>query len=190
VNRIVIDTREQTPLIPCVFRSPAKGFPPQWIDLPTVRAALPAGDYSVEGFETVIAVERKSAADLAGTLYGSGNDALGERKGHLERFRRELERLQSYARRWWLIECSPEDFEGVILQRFRRVQPVSAFSLISSIAADYNIPTIWAGNRQRAAHFLGVTLGRIAEQASDPAAAKKAKDRGLNLPWLKMETTA
>jgi ERCC4-type nuclease len=192
---IIIDTREQTPLVPAVFRSPGKvrieskwsALPAQWITLPTKRAALPAGDYSVEGLEHVVAIERKSVSDLAGTLYGSATNAAGERAGHLERFRRELERLQPYARKWWLIEGSPEDFEGVILQRFRHIQPTAAFSLIASIACDYNIPTEWAGNRLRAAHFVGVTLGRIAAQHKDPKEARKARTRNLELPWLAPE---
>lgn len=46
---------------------------------------LPSGDYSLDGWRTEVAVERKSACDLFGTL-GGGRD----------RFVRELERLASY----------------------------------------------------------------------------------------------
>lgn len=181
---IIIDTREQHPLEPVVFRSPGKGLTPAWVKLPTVRAALPAGDYSVEGLEKVVAVERKSIADLAGTLYGSAENALGERVGHLERFRRELERLQTYERRWWLIEGSPGELDAFIMSRYRRVRPSDARALVYAIGSDYDIPTIWMGSRLDAAHWLGVTLGRIAEQAAGGEAARKAAARGVALPWL------
>ena len=63
---IVVDTREQKPyrFTRCQVKT------------------LPTGDYSLVGLEDCIAIERKSAADLAGSL-GAGRT----------RFRRELERL-------------------------------------------------------------------------------------------------
>ena len=67
--RIIIDTREQRP-----YRFPD--------GVETVRQALVAGDYSVEGLEGEIAVERKSLADAYGT-FGRGR----------ARFVRELDRL-------------------------------------------------------------------------------------------------
>lgn len=62
---IVVDTREQYPL---------------WTTN-VIRKKLNAGDYSIEGYEDKIAIERKSGADLLATLS----------KGH-ERFKREIER--------------------------------------------------------------------------------------------------
>ena len=47
---IIIDTREQ---LPYAFGS-----------RPVVRQALPAGDYSVVGFELAVAVERKTLEDF------------------------------------------------------------------------------------------------------------------------------
>lgn len=175
---IIIDTREQTPLEPWVFR---KG---ERVILPTVRRLLETGDYSVEGAEGHVAIERKSIVDLASTLYGSAETAAGERAGHLDRFRAELLRMQPFARRWWLIEGSPDELDMHIIDRFRRINPASAHALVAAIACDYNIPVIWAGNRLRAAHFVGVTLGRIAEQIANPKEAAKARARGLDLPWL------
>ena len=65
---IIVDTREQLP-----FSFPGTA---------TIRHGLRAGDYSVLGFEDQVAVERKSLADLYGTV-GKGRD----------RFERELEKL-------------------------------------------------------------------------------------------------
>ncbi len=78
---VVIDTREQ-------LNWEFEGMTCDQIDgggpltVPTVRGTLTSGDYSLLGYESRVAVERKSLADLYSTL-GQGR----------ERFERELERL-------------------------------------------------------------------------------------------------
>lgn len=82
---IVIDTREQ---LPYTFRDLTGDrardgtYPPLMIT--TVMAGLASGDYSLQGFDDRIAIERKSLADLFGTL--------GRGRG---RFMREMERLNA-----------------------------------------------------------------------------------------------
>jgi ERCC4-type nuclease len=68
---VVTDSREQKPF--------------QFPETKTIVAALPAGDYSVSGFEHSIAIERKSLQDLYQSL-------TWER----DRFEREIERLRDY----------------------------------------------------------------------------------------------
>ena len=81
---IVVDTREQEPYT-------FAGLKSDQVDgghVMTVRCerrTLKSGDYSLSGFETRVAVERKSLVDLFGTI-GQGRD----------RFERELERLSEY----------------------------------------------------------------------------------------------
>ena len=58
------------------------GGPDKVLTIETVRGTLRSGDYSLLGFETKVAVERKSLADLYGTI-AQGRD----------RFERELARL-------------------------------------------------------------------------------------------------
>lgn len=81
---VVIDTREQTGYqfagLSC---DQADGGGP--LTVPTVVATLASGDYSLLGYQTRVACERKSLSDLYGTL-GQGR----------ERFERELERLKDY----------------------------------------------------------------------------------------------
>ncbi len=78
---VVVDNREQRPFDFLGLRcDQADGGGP--LTIPTVRGTLASGDYSLQGFETRVAVERKSLADLYSTL-GQGRD----------RFERELERL-------------------------------------------------------------------------------------------------
>lgn len=73
---IIIDTREQRPY---TFQN-IKPEPPE-----TVMQGLKTGDYSVAGLEDRICIERKSMADLFGSV-GNGR----------KRFEREMERLSTF----------------------------------------------------------------------------------------------
>lgn len=86
---VVRDTREQSPFsftgIPCdasqsVTRNGVKHRRP--LIIPTIDQCLQSGDYSIQGYENRIAIERKSLSDFFSTL---GQDR--------ERFERELVRL-------------------------------------------------------------------------------------------------
>ena len=79
---IIEDTREQTPLDFTGHRG-----------VESVRSGLKTGDYSVQGYEDKICFERKSVADLVGTLIG----------GH-ERFLREMDRMKDYEDKYILVE--------------------------------------------------------------------------------------
>lgn len=82
---VVIDTREQRGFSFDGLRCDvADGGGP--LTVPTVRGTLKSGDYSLKGYETRVACERKSIEDLYGTL-GKGR----------ERFERELVRLSTYS---------------------------------------------------------------------------------------------
>ena len=72
---LIIDTREQNPL---KFRLSK--------NITEIKSQkLDVGDYSVAGYETKIAIERKNPLDLFGTTG----------KGH-ERFKREIDRAKEY----------------------------------------------------------------------------------------------
>jgi len=75
---VVVDSREQ---LPYEF-SGMTGSGGEALVVPTVVAGLPSGDYSIQGFENVIAIERKELSDL----YGSVTWNRG-------RFEREIARL-------------------------------------------------------------------------------------------------
>ena len=82
--RVIIDTREQLPYF-------ERG---SW----ACRGTLKSGDYSLDGYQSRIAVERKSLGDAYGS-FGAGR----------ERFARELERLASMDRAAILIEATYAD---------------------------------------------------------------------------------
>jgi DNA excision repair protein ERCC-4 len=98
---LLVDTREQDPL----FKKPPK-------DLLVKRTTLPAGDYSVDGWECSITIERKSIPDLFGSL-GTGR----------ERFQHELERLCSFEWKALVIEGQEDDV--LRWQEFSQMHPNS-----------------------------------------------------------------
>jgi len=81
--RIVIDTREQTPL----------PFNPE--DAETMPGTLAHGDYSLHGFTDLLTIERKSLPDLVA--------CVGRER---ERFERELLALRGYHCKAVVIEAS------------------------------------------------------------------------------------
>jgi len=126
--RIVIDTREQHPYeFPCA----------------TVRRKLDAGDYSVAGCEERIAVERKSLADFVHTVI---HDA--------DRFRSELERLETYALACIVVEG---DLDAVLRGRrqsdLRMVTPGAVLGAALQISIRHHIPVQWCGSRQAACAY-------------------------------------
>ena len=89
---VLVDTREQAPLGLARFDN--------WIG-GCRTATLETGDYSIEGMESLVCLERKSLVDLVGTL-------MHQR----ERFFRQLERMQAFPYRAILVEASYEDIKS------------------------------------------------------------------------------
>ena len=132
---VVIDTREQEPY----------GFDPSRVT--TVRRALPAGDYSLAGRETDVAVERKSLEDFDAT-------AIHAR----DRFARELRRLAAYDFACVVVEGSLED---VLAHRYRSgAHPSAVFGATVSIVVDHEVPVFFCGDRQIARRFVEELLLR------------------------------
>lgn len=154
--RIVVDTREQTPL----------PFPE---DVATVRACLQAGDYSVEGFEDRIAVERKSLGDLVGSL------TRGRR-----RFMRAAARLAALEFRAVVVES---DLPSILRGSYRsRAHPSSILGSLVSLQLGRSgedrvagVPVVYAGDPHSAAvwtlRFLEKAVERIQAQEDGGRAA-------------------
>lgn len=123
---IAVDSREQAPF----------AFP----DFTTTTRALDAGDYSVVGAESEIALERKSLPDLIQCL-------TRER----ERFERELLRLRGYPHRLVLVES---DWAALVSGSYRsRLNPRSAAASVAAFSARYSIGFHFAGTREAAQGF-------------------------------------
>ncbi|HEX4145156.1 MAG TPA: hypothetical protein VHY91_16740 [Pirellulales bacterium] len=126
----IVDTREQLPwdLSPLQMRA----------------GTLPTGDYSVAGLESIVAVERKNEADYLA--------CCGVER---ERFDRCALRLLAYPVRAIVVESTWERLEAGNWRS--KITPAAVIgSTLSWITA--GIPVVLAGDRERAAKYVGRIL--------------------------------
>ncbi|MCG3180461.1 MAG: hypothetical protein BIFFINMI_02822 [Phycisphaerae bacterium] len=130
---IVIDTREQAP----------------WdFDCQTVRAKLDAGDYSVAGLESAVAVERKSLPDFVHTVIHD-----------VGRFCAELEKLAGYEAACIVVEGDLDRvLRGLETAALRGARPESVLGAALWLGLTYGVPVIWCGSRQAARAFTDAYL--------------------------------
>jgi DNA excision repair protein ERCC-4 len=131
--RIICDTREQLPL-----------------EIPDmITRTLPSGDYSIEGCESRISLERKSLGDLYSVI-----------GAHRDRFERELERLARMERAAIVIEANLADvLNGT---PYSKVHPRAVIGSVLTWYARYGIAPIFAGNRLLAAATVRKILVKFA----------------------------
>jgi ERCC4-type nuclease len=130
---IVADTREQQPYsFPCA----------------TNRKALAAGDYSVEGLEERVAVERKSLPDFVHTVIHDH-----------ARFGREMLLLSTYDAACVVVEADLDSvLRGFRTDDLRGASPESVLGAALHITLRYGVPVFWCGSRQAARAFTEMYL--------------------------------
>ena len=132
----VIDTRESQPY--------------KFKDSLSIRTKLDAGDYSLQGFERHIAIERKSISDLLGSL-GSGRG----------RFLKSLERLQGIPCRFLLVECSFDQLtRKASYGHASKMHPNQVVGSLVKILVDLQIPVLFAGGRRHGERLVREMLER------------------------------
>ena len=115
---IIVDSREQTPL----------SFPE---GVEVERGGLYTGDYTAKGLERHLSIERKSIADLVGSLT-SGR----------ERFERELHRLRGYHFKRLLVIGSREE---IVAGNYRsKASPRSILGSLDAFEVRYDVPVVFA----------------------------------------------
>ena len=126
--QIIVDSREQNPFTFACF------------DCTVIPGTLPSGDYSLAGFEDLVAVERKNLSDLIG-CFTSGR----------ERFVREMERLRGFASCAIVVESPWCDLAK---GSYRSKLPANnAVQTVISIIQHYRMPFYFAANRADAERF-------------------------------------
>ena len=120
---LIQDTREQKPL----FKSKP------WI----ISHGLNSGDYSIQGFENVITIERKSIPDLLGTLG----------KGRI-RFEKELNRMSEYKWKGLLIEGLENDVYQP--NDFSSMHPNSIYHSLAAIETKWEVNIYYAKDKKHA----------------------------------------
>ena len=118
---VVVDTREQLPYI----------FGP---GVETVEKTLETGDYSVEGYEDVFAVERKSLPDLLKSITWDR-----------DRFKREVVRGDDLVGFVVVIESSLRSVNNWEYER--EVHPNSVTGTVNNWEKYHNVDFEWAGDR-------------------------------------------
>lgn len=98
-------------------------------------AALPAGDYSIQGFESEVAIERKTLQDAYGSL-GNGR----------ARFERELQRLAKFRYAAIVVESTLQDF--LKPPPFTRMNPKAAVNSLIAWSVKYRVCVFFAGDRR------------------------------------------
>ena len=120
---VLVDTREQLPLSFTRF--------PNWI-AETKKQKLYVGDYSVQGMEHLLMLERKSLTDLITTL-------MQQRK----RFFKSCERLAQYRWRALLVEASYEDIKSPYDEECTKAHPNAVSGSLDALEAKFGIPVIY-----------------------------------------------
>lgn len=160
---IVQDTREQAPwpFADIVIERRL------WV-VRRVVGTLATGDYSIEGCESRVCVERKSAEDLVGSVT-AGN----------ARFRREHERMHAMVehggRACVIVEGSLSAIcEGLDADDGRRVTGASILGAAAEWPFKYRVPWMFAGDRRHAELLaFRVLLKAWKEMQSDDSDAKR-----------------
>lgn len=146
--KVIIDTREK---IPWSFNSA------QVID--TEVRKLDTGDYTVEGLEKILCIERKRN--------------LGEFAANMidPRFTRELERMSEFEMKYLIIEASYQDVKtfpvgsNIPQSRWDKVRVKSFFMLkyISQVQTIYGVHVILAGDTEMSKHVATNIMKRAVE---------------------------
>ena len=139
---VLVDTREKEPL-------PLYENHSNWIGGER-RMALKTGDYTVEGMENLLCLERKSLADMVACTVT-----------YRQRFLASCSRLAQFTWKAILIEATFEDIKGGF-ERFdipSGVHPNAVCGTLDAIEAKYGIPIIYASTSrdlavERAASWL------------------------------------
>lgn len=129
---LIYDTREQAKLD---FSRYADRF--EYI----LRGTLKTGDYSIVGYEDQFIIERKSLADLVGTVIIAR-----------ERFVKELERMKDARYAAIMVEASYGDVMGPY--KHTKIKPASVIGSLQAFQARYGVDVIFAGSRRNAVDII------------------------------------
>lgn len=143
---VIIDTREQQPFSFGDLRGDAGR---QLLTVPSLRRMLPSGDYSIDGHEDSIAIERKSLPDLFGSL--------GKERS---RFKREIERLSHMRYAAVVVES---DWASVLNSppEFSRLSPRSVYRTVLAWQVEFPSVHWWFCPTRR---FAEITTFRLLER--------------------------
>lgn len=136
---VLIDTREKMPFDFTEFNN--------WIAGQKIKT-LKVGDYSIEGMEKLLVMERKTLTDVITTLMQQRN-----------RFFKMCEQMTAYRWRALLIEASYEDIKSSYDEEWTLAHPNAVSGTLDALEARFGIPVIYTSRfrqlaEERAASWL------------------------------------
>jgi len=144
--RVLVDIQEKNPFTFATVRHDAdRDYRQMLVQTRTVSLGASHADYSIDGYQGRVAIERKSLEDAIGTF-----SAYGERR---DRFERELEYLAAIECAAIVIEATRGELYGSVVSRGKRTEQQLARNLQRSIAAweqDYRVPFVFCDTRELA----------------------------------------
>lgn len=143
--------------------------------LGTTVKGLPTGDYSLEGFEKVVSIERKR---------NTGEFAMNASQ---DRFERELARLQEFPVRFVVLEFTLDDIwnfpanSGIPRSkwRFLRTTPDFLLKRLVELSSTYEVPFVPCGRLGREfalSVFKRVAAGELPAPSSPPPSLDKSQE--------------
>lgn len=167
---------------------------PHGVDIELKDLRPTGGDYTAIGLEEYVAIERKSLADLLGTLWGKSQLADGTFQPNLGRFAYELSKIGRYHFAYVAIEGTRDDLAARInwrereCRKFGKKQAVTyakTMGLISSLQAEFGVTFVFFRDRSEMAaaiyadlyhchrRFHGLSKSKIGKY--EPSALNDAK---------------
>ena len=141
---IIIDTREQEPY----------AFDPDTTEIR--HKALAVGDYSLDGFEDKVCIERKSLQDYIQSV-------IRQR----DRFMKEVKKLSDIPHSCIVVESDLADIMG---KHYRSgAHPSSVLGATLSLMIDHGVPVCFCSDRQLAKVFTEMYLRRVFRKLTSEA---------------------
>jgi len=129
---------------PVILRDTREGLPLDRLFSPAVKvevASIGTGDYTLKGYSSQLAVERKSLPDL---VHCCGHDR--------DRFMDQCRRMADYRVRMLVIEA---DEAEVVAGAYRsNIDYKSVVGAVRAVQMDYGVAAYWVGNQQGAAKLI------------------------------------
>jgi ERCC4-type nuclease len=127
---------------------------------------LDTGDYSIEGYEDMIMIERKSIPDLWNSLM----------QGR-ERFYREMDRALKIPARYLIIEGTLKDVQKGMPKRYTRVRGETILANLISLEQKYGIHVIFTDKDHRIAQaHVRLLLKKLYQYCVDGIIVKEEED--------------
>tara|TARA_R110000803_G_scaffold6519_2_gene21227 strand:- start:3789 stop:4271 length:483 start_codon:yes stop_codon:yes gene_type:complete len=149
---VIVDTREKDPW---TLRSSAIGE--------RVVRKLDTGDYTIEGLEDVLCIERKKGpAELAGNFIE-------------KRFKDVLKRIEQFPYKYLIVECDVKDVvdypvgSNIPKSRWKniKIRGPLIMKFLSEIQVNYGVHVIFAGSAENAEYVAVNIMKRVHEREQD-----------------------